>query len=290
MHAHDNWGPILDAADHNLSVKLREYDITLEGHVFRARLQQYYHQRDKDLQETRYHFVLRELLTELGYAEIAESVLRSALDAMYSVTQKNWVLEDDALDAIQKLRSQNYQLGIFSNAGDDQDVQELIEGFGIRPYFDFVLTSAACFYRKPHPRTFEIALAQWSIPPEDAVMIGDSLQADIHGAKNINMQTIWIKRRAQFNADEEQRIISTFNLHQATDDFAVVVSYEQIKDKNYSFSAGQYFDVKIEYTDITPKQFTAKMDGFKQNLDSLFEESKQLEKEIKKQLGGLKYG
>ena len=50
------------------------------------------------------------------------------------------------------------------------------------------------------------------------------------------------------------------------EDFSVVVSYEQIKEKNYSFSAGQYFDVKIEYTDITPKQFTAKMDGFKQNL------------------------
>ena len=129
---------------------------------------------------------------------------------MYSVTQKNWVLENDALETIQKLRSQNYQLGIFSNAGDDKDVQELIEGFGIRPYFDFVLTSAACFYRKPHPRTFEIALAQWSISPEDAVMIGDSLQADIYGAKNINMQTIWIKRRAQFNADEEQRIHPDF--------------------------------------------------------------------------------
>lgn len=88
---------------------------------------------------------------------------------------------------------------------------------------------------------------------------------------------------------EEDRIISTFNLHQSSDDFSVAVSYEQIKDKNYSFSAGQYFDVKIEYSDLTPKQFAAKMDGFKQNLDSLFAESKELEKEIKKQLGGLKY-
>jgi type I restriction enzyme M protein len=96
-------------------------------------------------------------------------------------------------------------------------------------------------------------------------------------------------QKTLLSKEEEERIISTFNLHQASDDFSVVVSYEQIKDKNYSFSAGQYFDVKIEYTDLTPKQFAAKMDGFKQNLDSLFEESKQLEKEIKKQLGGLKY-
>ena len=96
-------------------------------------------------------------------------------------------------------------------------------------------------------------------------------------------------QKTVLSADEEQRIISTFNLNQPSDDFSVTVSYEQIKDKNYSFSAGQYFDVKIEYTDITPKQFTAKMDGFKQNLDSFFSESKDLEKEIKKQLSGLKY-
>jgi len=88
---------------------------------------------------------------------------------------------------------------------------------------------------------------------------------------------------------EEDLIINTFNQREIKDDFTVVVSYGQIKEKNCSFSAGQYFDVKIEYTDITPKQFTAKMDCFKKNLDSLFEESKGLEKEIKKQLGGLKY-
>jgi type I restriction enzyme M protein len=88
---------------------------------------------------------------------------------------------------------------------------------------------------------------------------------------------------------EEQLIIETFNKHVAAEDFTVVVSYEQIKEKNYSLSAGQYFEVKIEYTDITPKEFEAKMSGFKTNLDSLFAESKTLEKEIQKQLNGLKY-
>ena len=89
--------------------------------------------------------------------------------------------------------------------------------------------------------------------------------------------------------DEEQKIINTFNKHEAIEDFTVVVSYEQIAEKNYSFSAGQYFDVKIEYTDITPEEFVAKMEGFKSNLDALFAESKTLEKEIQKQLNGLKY-
>lgn len=88
---------------------------------------------------------------------------------------------------------------------------------------------------------------------------------------------------------EEQHIIDTFNAKTAVDDFSVVVSYEQIKAKNYSFSAGQYFDVKIEYTDITAAEFAAKMKGFTDNLDALFAESRTLETEIKTQLAGLKY-
>ena len=96
-------------------------------------------------------------------------------------------------------------------------------------------------------------------------------------------------QKTLLSPEEEDLIISTFNKHEAVEDFTVVVSYEQIKEKNYSFSAGQYFDVKIEYTDITPEEFTTKMNTCKANLDALFAESHSLEEEIKKQLGGLKY-
>jgi len=217
MHSREDWVSVFARADQALAAKLKENDVELDAKVFRDRLHEYYEQRDQDYQETTYHFVLRELLKDLGYAEVAEPVLRSALDAMYTVTQTNWMLEDDTVATIQKLKSNQYHLGIFSNAGDDKYVQELIENFGIRSYFDFVLTSAAAYYRKPHPRAFEIALAQWSIPPEDAVMIGDSLEADIRGAKRLNMKTIWLTRRAQFNADLEQRIQPDFSLPSLND-------------------------------------------------------------------------
>ena len=96
-------------------------------------------------------------------------------------------------------------------------------------------------------------------------------------------------QKTLLSADEEQLIIDTFNQRNVVDDFTVVLSYEQIKEKNYSFSAGQYFEVKIEYTDITAAEFDAKMEAFKSNLNGLFAESKALELEIQKQLGGLKY-
>jgi 2-haloalkanoic acid dehalogenase type II len=212
MHARDDWDAIHQRGDEALVEKLNEHGIKLESRVFRERLHEYYAQRDKDFGETTYHFVLRELLTGLGYADVAPAVVRSALDALYSVTQPNWILEEDTVPTLQLLKSQNYRFGILSNAGDDKDVQELIESFGIRSFFDFVLTSATCYYRKPHPRAFEFALAHWHIAPQEAIMIGDSLMADVQGAQNLGMRTVWITRRAQFTQDNFQRIKPDFSI------------------------------------------------------------------------------
>jgi type I restriction enzyme M protein len=91
------------------------------------------------------------------------------------------------------------------------------------------------------------------------------------------------------SAEDEQQIISAMNDRTAIDDFSVVIDYDAIRDKNYSLSAGQYFDIKIEYIALTPAEFEAKMQGYKENLKNLFAESAELEKEIMKQLEGLKY-
>jgi type I restriction enzyme M protein len=96
-------------------------------------------------------------------------------------------------------------------------------------------------------------------------------------------------QKTVLTAAEEQRIIDTFNNKQAVDDFSVVVKYDEIKEKNYSLSAGQYFEVKIEYVDITHDEFTAKMKGFEDNLSTLFSESKTLESEIMSNLKTLNY-
>ncbi|WP_291135333.1 HsdM family class I SAM-dependent methyltransferase [Flavobacterium sp. UBA7663] len=88
---------------------------------------------------------------------------------------------------------------------------------------------------------------------------------------------------------EERLIIDTLNNKKAVKDLAVVVSKEEIAAKSYSFSAGQYFEVKIEYTYITPEEFANKMKTFETNLSELFNESKTLEIEIQNNLKGLKY-
>lgn len=83
---------------------------------------------------------------------------------------------------------------------------------------------------------------------------------------------------------EENKICETFANKKAIEDFSVVVSYDDIANKNHSLSAGQYFDVKIDYVDISESEFNEKMQGFEQTLNDLFEQSKTLEQEIQTSL------
>ena len=89
--------------------------------------------------------------------------------------------------------------------------------------------------------------------------------------------------------EEEEKIIETFNKKEAIDDFSVVVSYDEIASKNYSLSAGQYFEVKIEYEEISQDEFKNRLNEFDDNLSNLFQESNRIEKEIFKNLKGMKY-
>ena len=92
-------------------------------------------------------------------------------------------------------------------------------------------------------------------------------------------------QRTVLSDDEITRIIDIFNAGKAEDDFCVTVSYADIEGKKHSFSAGQYFEVKIEYVELTPEEFAEKMNEFSE----LFAESRRLEDEIKTQLGRVQY-
>lgn len=95
-------------------------------------------------------------------------------------------------------------------------------------------------------------------------------------------------KKKRLRTEEIDKIIDTFNKKEAVDDFSVVVSYEELQEK-YSLSAGQYFDIKIEYVEMTEDEFNEKINGYKQQLYELFEKNDELEKKIKDNLERLKY-
>ena len=115
---------------------------------------------------------------------------------------------------------------------------------------------------------------------EDVILIdASSLGEKVKEGKN---------QKTLLSATDEAQIIDTFNNQCAVDDFSTVVSYKDIQAKNYSLSAGQYFDVKIENVEITPEEFSDQMDSHSKSLSDLFDKSKDLESNIMTQLMRLK--
>lgn len=94
------------------------------------------------------------------------------------------------------------------------------------------------------------------------------------------------RRLRDFEIDQ---IVSTFLNKEAVEDFSVAVTYDEIIAKKYSLSAGQYFDVKIEYVELTPEEFAQKMQAYQTQLQEYFDEGAKLQAEIMEQLKKVKY-
>jgi putative hydrolase of the HAD superfamily len=201
MYSLHPWPPVYDHAGRELSNALCASNVAVDCDTFhsdfRQRLDKYYAERERNLFETSTQIVLKELLAEKGHHNLSKKILRQALDQFYAVTQQNWALENDAIPTLKTLQAGGLHLGLVSNAGDTRDVLQLTEKFGLEQYFDFVITSAACGYRKPHPRIFELALEHWGYMPDEIAMVGDRLEADVRGAQPLGIYTIWITRRAK---------------------------------------------------------------------------------------------
>ena len=87
--------------------------------------------------------------------------------------------------------------------------------------------------------------------------------------------------------EDEQQIISTFSSKEVVEDFSVAVSYDQLREKNYSLSAGQYFDVKLQHITITPSEFAGSLVTRTETLTDLFAKSRDIEREIVERLSAL---
>lgn len=100
-------------------------------------------------------------------------------------------------------------------------------------------------------------------------------------------QKIDKNQRTYLSDSEIEKIISTFNKKIEIDDFSVLVGLDEIAQKNFSFSAGQYFKVKIDYVDISEEEFQNKIQNFQADLQKFFAEGHELEQNILTQLQNL---
>lgn len=117
----------------------------------------------------------------------------------------------------------------------------------------------------------------------DKVLLMDASKLGTKTKEGKNQKTLLSK-------DDESKIIETFLKEQAIEDFSVLVDFESIKSKGYSFSAGQYFEVKMEHLDISESEFKSQIQSYKASLQEHFKQAQDLESEILTQLESLRFG
>lgn len=96
-------------------------------------------------------------------------------------------------------------------------------------------------------------------------------------------------KKTSLTDDDIEKIVNTFIKREKIDEFSAVVTYDEITQHKYSLSPGQYFDIKIEYVDISEEEFKKQINEYSEELRQLFKESDDLQREILDKLGKLKY-
>jgi HAD superfamily hydrolase (TIGR01662 family) len=98
----------------------------------------------------------------------------------------------DVLPTLHWLKERSYRLGAVTNRGySGPRFHEEMRDLGLTDLFEATVVSCEIGYMKPHPRIFQYALERMNTEPEETVMVGDSLRADVEGAKTLGMTAVW---------------------------------------------------------------------------------------------------
>jgi putative hydrolase of the HAD superfamily len=106
----------------------------------------------------------------------------------------NFAIYDDVLPTLQLLRERRLGIGLVSNTS--RDLQAFVRHHGLE--VDAAVGSGLYGKTKPHPTIFRHVLEQLDVVPEDAVMVGDSVEDDVEGARAVGMRAFLIDREGRF--------------------------------------------------------------------------------------------
>jgi HAD superfamily hydrolase (TIGR01549 family) len=145
---------------------------------------------------------LRHALKKIDAPASAEALVEAALKVYFAFEETVWQSYPDAVDTLKLLRGQgysgyrgysgHYSLGLYSNATDDAFIQRMVNRLGLRPWLSPTFSSAGWGWRKPRREPFDLIASRWGLPPQEIVVVGDTLNADVLGAQNAGMHSILV--------------------------------------------------------------------------------------------------
>jgi HAD superfamily hydrolase (TIGR01509 family) len=158
---------------------------------------QLYEEADLKMEEPHFNIRVKNALQNLGFkAEAESSMVQGATDAFCSEFMNYVSIDEDAKSALQKLHH-SYRLGIVSNFAIPECVTRLLDQQGLTELFEVIIVSAAVNKRKPGREIFKFALQKLQLEANETVFVGDTVEADIKGAQDAGMKTVYIERRPQ---------------------------------------------------------------------------------------------
>jgi len=156
-----------------------------------------YEKADPNLEEPHFNVRISQTLKSLGYNyDVSSSIVLSASSEFCDEFMKYVYLDKDA-EAVVRNFYGKYKLGIISNYAIPECIDKLLRAYGLYSLFDVVVVSAAVNKRKPSPEIFNNTLNALRVSAKETIFVGDTLEADVDGAKAVGMKAVYIVRRAE---------------------------------------------------------------------------------------------
>src|SRR5918999_2151202 len=197
MRPHPSW-------EHVYEIALAEYGVEIEMEALREALRrQYQHggwgfnEGFEPTEENSFRRTVeldRAALQELGVGDLPDTFYRR-LGELFMLTS-TWHVFPDTYTALDGLKERGLIVGALSNWV--WNLPELLHALDLVSHFDFIAASARIGFEKPRPEIFRHALAQAGVEPAEAIHVGDHLEADVGGARQLGIGAVLIDRDGHY--------------------------------------------------------------------------------------------
>jgi REG-2-like HAD superfamily hydrolase len=190
--------------EHVYAIAFEEYGVKVEVEALHGALRRAYHhggygfeagfEATEDTSFARTMEIDSAALADLGLEPMPEAFFRR-LSELFMLTA-NWHVFPDVAPALAALQGRGLVVGAVSNWV--WQLPELLHALDLVKQFDFIAASSRVGFEKPHPEIFQWALDQAKVRPDEAIHVGDHLDADVAGAQGVGIQAVLIDRRERF--------------------------------------------------------------------------------------------
>lgn len=199
VHLNRNWDDVFQENLESLYACLKEAGLDLSfqefGKVFihgfeDASTVSHFYKIEIPIEE-----IMSKVFDKVKLRNVDGSLIHRAMMEFYKPEIDAWQLYPDTLETLNSLKENGFELGLISNSKSEWAVHAILDKFDLHKFFQVIVTSAAMKIRKPSPGIFKEALTALSVTPQETVFVGDSLQADVIGARIAGIRAIHVLRK-----------------------------------------------------------------------------------------------